>query len=127
MLREGQTLPAALADRKCQDYACLIGTINEVSSADKANETKIIQEHKDLLVHLHKSHYLLLIENIGLNPAALHLVTKNILFTDGRTVQPQNRTVEHAIRKYLQDYNFITPIVDTKAEEAKKADEARKT
>jgi len=102
MLREGQTLSAALEDLKRQDYARLAGSINEVSPLESANKHEIIQARKDLLFQLHESKYALFIENINESPAALHLTTKNILFTDGKIVQPQNRPVELAIREYLQ-------------------------
>lgn len=104
-LREGQTLADALKDHKRQDFAWLAGSINELCSTDKPDE--IIQDHKNLLLELHKSKYLLYIQNIEQNLAASHLVNKNILFTDGKMIQPQYRAVEHAIREYLQLNNLI--------------------
>lgn len=107
MLRAGQTLTASLENLKRQDYARLAGSIHEVSSADLANKKEIVNSRDELLIQLHKSQYSLPIKNINEHPAALHLVNKDILFTDGMTIQPQYRPVEHAIKAYLRLFEFI--------------------
>jgi len=93
MICEGQTVAAAIEEQKRQDFNRLARTLEDEESTTKT-------ECEKWLVALHNSKYSLYLNELK-DPAVLHLLKSNILFTDGKVVQPQSRPVEHVIREYL--------------------------
>jgi len=101
MIREGTTLAQALAELRTQYFARLRGIINEGSSSSE-DFKKRVEEREQYLLQLQKDNYSLTVKDINTIPALLHLTHRNILFTDGKIVCPQNMPVQLSIDEYLR-------------------------